>query len=172
MENIATSLADTLNRAVVAYNDGNLFEAERLCRFIIAANPDLLDGLLLLANTQIRLGRGNEALATYNRALRLRPNDAVAINNRGVVLQQLQRFEEGLASYERAIALKPDFVDALYNRGATLQALRRFEDALGSYNRALALRPEHAAALHNRGIILHELKRFEDALASYQQALA
>jgi hypothetical protein len=59
-----SGLAEALNHAVAAYNDGHLFEAER---------TDLLDGLLLLASIQIRLGRANDVLTTYDRALRLRP---------------------------------------------------------------------------------------------------
>src|SRR5271166_6373384 len=171
MESITTAPAETLNHAVTAYNDGKLVEAERLCHSIIAARPDFFDALLLLANVQIRLARRKDAIATYERVLALRPDDAVVLNNRGVVLQHSHQFDQALASYERAIALRPDFSDALYNRGAILQELKRFEHALASYDQALVIRPDHVAALHNRGIVLHALKRFDDALASYEQAL-
>jgi protein O-GlcNAc transferase len=172
MTSAAIPPPEVLRRAVEAYNDGKFSEAERLCQAVTAAKPDFFDGLLLLANIQLRLGRGKEALASYDRAVALRPDDAVVLNNRGVILQELKRFDEALASYERAIALRPDFADALYNRGAILQELKRLEDALASYDQVLAIRTDHAAALHNRGIILHALKRFEDALASFEQALA
>ena len=51
----------------------------------------------------MRLG---EALASYNRAIALKPGYAEAYDNRGVMLAELMRLDEALASYERAIALK------------------------------------------------------------------
>jgi predicted O-linked N-acetylglucosamine transferase (SPINDLY family) len=60
----------------------------------------------------MRLG---EALASYNRAIALKPGYAEAYDNRGVMLAELMRLDEALASYERAIALKPDFAEAHSN---------------------------------------------------------
>jgi tetratricopeptide (TPR) repeat protein len=97
--------------------------------------------------------RAVSALASYERALALRPDGAETLCNRGN-LRELTRFEEALASYERALSLRPDYVEALSNRGNTLRELRRFEEALASYERVLALRPDYVEALNNRGIAL------------------
>jgi tetratricopeptide (TPR) repeat protein len=172
MTGAAFTPSDAIRRAVRAYNNGNLAEAERLCHTALTAKPDFLDGLRLLAYVQTRLERPSDALATYNRVLVARPNDAALFNNRGAILQALKRFDEALASYEQAIALKPDYADAFYNRGVVLQGLKRCEDALASYEKALAAQPSHAAALNNRGAVLRKLKRFEEALASYERLLA
>ena len=57
----------------------------------------------------MKLKRPAEALASYDRAIALKPDYAEAHNNRGNALRDLKRPEEALASYDRAIALKPDF---------------------------------------------------------------
>ena len=111
-------------------------------------------------------------MASYDRALGIRPDFAEAHANRGSALHALKRFEEALASYDRALALRPDYAEARYNRGNVLHALKRFEEALADYEHALALRPDYVEALANRGVTLHELKRFEEALASHDRALA
>ena len=49
------------------------------------------------------LKRFEEALASYDRALKLRPDYADALSNRGVTLHELKRFGEALASYDRAL---------------------------------------------------------------------
>jgi predicted O-linked N-acetylglucosamine transferase (SPINDLY family) len=165
------SASEAFRRAVAAYRDDKLSEAERLCRAIIAVKPDFIDALRLLANVQMRLGRANDALAIFDRALEVHANDAVVFNNRGTILQKLKRFDEALASYEQAIALRPDYADALYNRGVLFHELKRFDKALASYEQALALRPNYAEALNNRGNALWEVKRFGEALASYEEAL-
>ena len=123
-------------------------------------------------SVQLKLQHPEEALASFDRALAIKPDYAEAFNNRGNVLGELKRFEEALTSYDRALALKPDYAEALNNRGKVLQTHRHYEEALASYDRALALKPDYAGTLNNRGNVLLALKRHEEALASYDRALA
>ena len=64
----------------------------------------------------------DEALASYDRALAVRPDDAEVLFNRGTVLRELNRLDEALASYDRALALQPNFTEVHWN-AATLQLL-------------------------------------------------
>ena len=59
------------------------------------------------------LKRLEEALASYDKALALKPDFAEAYNNRGNALKELKRLDEALASYDRALAIKPDYAGAL-----------------------------------------------------------
>ena len=52
--------------------------------------------------------RYEEALADMNEALRLAPEDGVAMNNRGVILRELGRIDEAKQDFLRATALAPD----------------------------------------------------------------
>jgi len=135
------------------------------------AAPDDAETLLHQGNSLKELKRFEEALASYDRALTVRPEYAEALCNRGLILHELKRFEEALASYDRALTLRPEFTEAIFNRGNTLKQLRRFEEALASYDRALTLKPDSAEVLCNRGLILCELKRFEEAIVSFNRAL-
>lgn len=117
------------------------------------------------------LGRSEEALASYEKALTLAPGNVEATYNRGHVLERLKRYDEALASYDLAIAAHPTLAEAYANRGNALRELKRFPEALASYERALELRPDLVEAHSNRGMILHELKRLDEALPSYDRAL-
>jgi tetratricopeptide (TPR) repeat protein len=86
-------------------------------------------------------GVSRRALESYDAALRRRPDFVHALNNRGISLHALKRFEEALASYQSALAAHSDFPEALARRGAVLHELGRFEEALAGYDRALARRP-------------------------------
>jgi tetratricopeptide (TPR) repeat protein len=163
--------SSAFSSALSAYKAGKFVEAERICQQTINNEPNLLDVLFLLAIVQSSLGKQHTALASYDRALKLRPDYAEALSNRGNILHELKRFEEALASYDRAVELRPDYAQALFNRGNTLHELKRFEEALASHDRAVELRPDYAEGLFNRGNALHELKRFEEALASYDRTL-
>ncbi|MEH1768995.1 MAG: CHAT domain-containing protein, partial [Nostoc sp.] len=118
-----------------------------------------------------KLGRFEEAIASYDRAIEIKPDDDLAWYNRGVVLDNLGRFEEAIASYDRAIEIKPDNDSAWINRGSTLDKLGRFEEASASYDRAIEIKPDNDSAWYNRGITLDKLGRFEEAIASFDNAL-
>jgi tetratricopeptide (TPR) repeat protein len=125
-----------------------------------------------LGNALANLGRAAEALASYDRAIKLKPDHADAHSNRGNVLLGLKRPQDALASYDRAIGLRPDYAEAHRNRGSALRDLKRPNEALASYDRAIALKPDYADAHHNRGIALRDLHRAGEALVSYDRALA
>ena len=164
--------AQALNRAFLAYNAGNFIEAEQLCQEIIITNHDLFDALYLLAVVQSKLGKNDAALATFDRALYVRPGIAEAHFDRGNVLKDLRRYDEALASYDRALALRPDFARAHTNRGSILHELRRYDEALASHDRAVSVRPDFAQAHFNRANTLQALNRYDEALASFDRSLA
>ena len=166
------TLPQALNRARSAYNAGKFIEAEKIWHQIIAAKPDIFDALHLLAVVQVSLGKNDLALASYDRALAIRADDGVTLNNRGNALQALKRYDEALASYDRALSVLPDDAVVLNNRGVTLHELKRYDEALASYDQALAVRLDYAETLNNRGNALMELKRHEEALASYDRSLS
>jgi len=116
-------------------------------------------------------GRHEEALAAFDKALALKPDNAFAWNNRGSTLRNLGRYEEALAAFDKALALKPDNAFAWNNRGSTLRNLGRYEEALAANDNALALKPDHASAWNNRGNTLNDLGRYEEALAACDKAL-
>jgi protein O-GlcNAc transferase len=169
--NIATRVQVMLSEAIALHQTGRLEEAEEIYYQILAIQPDHFDSLHFLGVISSQRGNHVEAVSQIDFALRQNPNSVFALNNRGIALYELKRFDEALASYDRALTLMPDYSQALSNRGNSLTKLKRFEQALASYDHALRLRPDNAELLSNRGTALYELKRFEEALASYDQAL-
>jgi tetratricopeptide (TPR) repeat protein len=116
--------------------------------------------------------RHEEAVKSYDRALALKPDDALAWHWRGIALRELGRNEEALESYDRALALEPDDYPAWGNRGIALGSLGRHAEALESYDRALALEPDENQPWYDRGNALGSLGRHAEALESYDRALA
>jgi tetratricopeptide (TPR) repeat protein len=148
-----------------------LADAETIYARILTVQPDHFDCLHLLGVISHQRGHHAEAVQRIDVALKRNPNNILALNNRGIALNALERFAEALASYDRVLAVRADHAEALSNRGVALHALKRFAEALASYDRALAARPDYVEALLNRGNTLKDLKRFADALASYERAL-
>ena len=81
----------------------------------------------------------SEALAAYEQAIRLDPNDAVAFATKGYALYELKRFEEALAACEQAIRLDPNYAVAYQNKGKALNGLNREEEAQWAKEKASQL---------------------------------
>ena len=73
------------------------------------------------------LGRLEEALRDFDRAVSLKPEDSAAYYNRAHCLGQMKRNEEALAACERSLALEPNFLWALNLRSGLLRAKGDFE---------------------------------------------
>ncbi|MDB9512327.1 tetratricopeptide repeat protein [Kamptonema animale CS-326] len=122
-------------------------------------------------NEQYERGDFEGAIASYNKAIEIKPDKHVTWNNRGVALFNLGRNEEAIASLDKAIEFKPDDYDAWYNRGNMLGHLGRFEDAIASLDKAIEFKPDKHQAWNSRGNALRHLGRFEDAIASCDKAI-
>ncbi|WP_304167611.1 tetratricopeptide repeat-containing glycosyltransferase family protein [Phenylobacterium aquaticum] len=146
---------------------GRLAEAEVQVDGVIRRAPR--DGRAHRLKGLIRQQAGDAAaaLASFDKALALNPDDPVTWSGRGVALQALSRPLDALESFDRALALKPDAGLTLYNRGQTLAALRRYGPALESYDRALALQPGLDDARFRRGLIALLLGRFDEGWRDY-----
>ena len=61
-------------------------------------------------NVLLDLNRPADALASYDRAIALKPDHAKAHSNRAMALTNLGRHVEALAAYDKAFALEPDMI--------------------------------------------------------------
>ena len=170
--NARPNTAQALQRAAERHRQGQLDEAERLYRAILATQPNHFEVLYRLGTLHYQQGRYPEALRYVGAALKVNPKEPAAWSNLGFVQASLGDSENALVSYDRALALKPHSAEAHNNRGNVLVDLKRIEEALASYDKALALKPGYADALNNRGSALRELRRPAEALVHFDKALA
>jgi len=92
------------------------------------------------ASSLFELGRFEEALALFERAIQLDPTDVYSYYNKGLAFQQLGRLVEALAAFEQAIQLDPADAQAYQNEGDVLQQLGRVTEAEQAYRKARELR--------------------------------
>ena len=117
------------------------------------------------------LGRDQEALESFDQAIRLNPEDSAPYHNRGYALERLGRDQEALESYDQAIRLNPEDSAPYHNRGNALGNLGRDREALESYDQAIRLNPEFAGSHFCRGLTLAGLGRDQEAIESFDQAI-
>jgi len=126
----------------------------------------------LRGNYYYNQGKYSEALATYNWALEIEPNDPDALHNRGSIYNDLERYEEALADFNRSLELRPDNHPAtLNNRGITYMGLERHEEALADLNRSLELRPDNPRTFYNLACLFSLWGKTDEALDYLEKAI-
>ena len=69
------------------------------------------------------LGRHQDAIRDYNRALSIDPENANAYYNRGIAYDDLGRYQDAIRSYNTALSIDPDYANAYINRGIAKEQL-------------------------------------------------
>ena len=115
--------------------------------------------------------KNKKAILAYDQVIRLKPDDAKAYNNRGIVKRALGLHEAALADYDQAIRLKPDDAAAYNNRGIEKSTLSRHEDAITDYDQAIRLKPDDAEVYYNRGNAKSILGQPNAAIVDFNQAI-
>ena len=95
--------------------------------------------------------RYDDALAAFDLAIALNPEQAWFHSDRGNTLRDLQRYDDALAAFDQAIALDPEQAWFHDFRGMTLRDLERYDYALAAFDLAIALNPEQVWFHSDRG---------------------
>jgi CelD/BcsL family acetyltransferase involved in cellulose biosynthesis len=147
-----------LEMAFGLHRAGDLTEAERQYRAVLADNPNSYDAAHQLGILFLQRGEAKAAEAEIRRALEIRPEAASAHCNYGNVLAAVRNFEGAIAAYDQAVDLEPRHAIAFNNRGNALRRAGRLDEALSSYERAIALQPTYRQALDNRLALLSQME--------------
>lgn len=114
----------------------------------------------------------DRALADYDQALRILPDDPDFLVNRGHALMEARRVEDAIADYDRALRSKPRFVAALDGRCYAQAIVGRLDAAVRDCDRALALAPDDPLLREARGFVALKAGDWSRAVAYYDAALA
>ncbi len=126
----------------------------------------------LLREGAARHARGDVVMAErlYRRVLKLRPDDANALNLLGVAARQRGDLPTALALSAQALARQPQSPVFLANRGGTLAEAGRLAEAAEALRAALAIRPADPVAQRNLGQVLCALGDAPAAIAPLRRA--
>ncbi len=157
---LAASLAGKLDEARERFDEG------------VAADP--LSGELWLNRgvTLQQLSRGEEALASYQRAEELLGPTAMVTRGQVACLIALGRTDDALRCHDRELERGPANPDALRAKARTLVQMGRGADALPLYQRLVARAPANPELLAERAEALAAAGRTVEASFAYDAALA
>ena len=126
----------------------------------------------LIGASAAQVGKLDEAVFAFKRAILIKPDYADAYYNMGNALKEQGKLTEAIKAYNSALSNKPDYAEAYVNMGNALTDQKKLEKGIELYNKALSLMPDNAEAYNNKGAALYELERLEEAIEAYKNALS
>jgi tetratricopeptide (TPR) repeat protein len=129
------------------------------------------DYLSTLGAALSALGRRDEAIQAFDKAVQLKPDESGLWRQMGAALVDAERTGDALLCFQHALALDPGDGESAYRAGALLRESGRFDEALACFDRSARLRPDHAPTFAKRGSVRGSLKRYEQAIDDYEVAI-
>ena len=105
------------------------------------------------------LGRYDEAITCYDKAIELKPDFDLAHRDKGLALANLGRYDDAIKCCDKAIELKPDFDFAHSSKGLALYKLGRHDEAIKCFDKAIELKPDDDSAHSLKRLALEKLGR-------------
>ena len=151
---------------LIAKNNKEYQSAFELLSQAININPNNAAVHFNLANTLKELNKINDAIASYDKAIDIKP-DYEIYSLRGLALYQLEKYDEAISSYDESIKLKPDPI-AYCNRGLAFIELRKIKEGIADYDKAIQMNSNFIQVKHNRALALKILGKTQDCIEAFK----
>lgn len=161
---------DVMTRLASTYEDTGKIELavkEYKSALRVKASPEIY---LDLGNIHYKLRQYEEAISTYQKALRMDPDQVQVYNNLGLAFERKGEPQEAAACYEKAIQLDSRFLLPYINLGAFYRSAGKYDMARKQYLQVLQIQPGCLDALLNLGILYDlYLADPQEAITNYQR---
>lgn len=169
---LAAMIIIPLVLAVISFNRGHTWKvSDSLWGDVALKSPQKARGLSSFGAAVFKLGRIDEAIALYERAVVLKDDYAMGHYNLGLGYEAKGRLTEAVEEFKEAISLRDGYAKAFNALGSVYVKLKREREAIESYEEAVRLWPTYPKANYNLGTRYGEADRFEEAVRHLHVAI-
>jgi len=130
--------------------------------------PNAWNNLGLIA---AREGHTEEAIAHFQQALQLSPDNPIALDNLGNAFRQKKDWGKAAEAFQHTLAINSTDSEANFGLGMVYAQTDDNERAEEYLNRALKARPSYPEGLNNLGILYLRTHRRDQAVAKFQECI-
>lgn len=166
----AQPLPDAIGAAFGLLQADRVPEAVAAFEAAVREFPDLVEARLGLAIAQRRAGNDTAAWDAYQAALRLDPDNVLALETVGLLGTFRPEWQaQGITALNRLLTLQPDNLEARINRGRLLGFQQRFAEALADLEQVRQAEPANLDALLATAEIRSYAGEHQAALSLFEQ---
>lgn len=108
-------------------------------------------------------GLYEEAIEVYTKVIAIRPDAAIAYNQRGICYYSQGQVDTAISNFQKAIELEPDYSLAYNNLGTAYFAKGEIDKAIENISFALEFNDKDVEAYKSRAIAYFNKKEYEKA---------
>jgi len=123
------------------------------------------------ANIYMDLNKFDSAFLDYKKALVVKPDYYVALDNIGGWFARRNLFDSALIYFNRVVQQKPDYKVVYSNRGLTYMSLKQYELAIRDWQQFLQYEPDAADVINTIGLCYRMLGKNQEALGYINRAI-
>ncbi|MFN6568614.1 tetratricopeptide repeat protein [Dendronalium sp. ChiSLP03b] len=142
---------------------------------VTATRQRTAEDFISLGGAKADKGDYKGAIADYNQALQISPNNPDAHFRRGAAYNELKDYPAALKNFEQVIRLSPKNAIAYAYRGFVRAQLKDYQGALADGNKAISLNdtnsPNSALGYAVRGSANFALEDYKQAIADFDQLI-
>jgi Flp pilus assembly protein TadD len=116
-------------------------------------------------------GETDRAIADFDQAIKINPQDARFYNSRGIAWRMKNDLDRAIADHDTAIQLDPKRAIFYSERGIDFRQKGELDRAIAEHTRAIGIDPKLAFAYNNRGFAWRQKGDLDRAIADYDQAI-
>ncbi len=121
----------------------------------------------------------NNALNSFNEAIKIDPKNATAHYYLGVCFEKQGNNDGALQKYNKAIQLKSDYIEAIYSKGNLQYNLKQYDPAITTLNKIVQLYTEKKLApnqllgttYYNIAMSYSYLNSIDNAIVNFKKAI-
>ncbi len=137
----------------------------------LAGVPKPAADLYEKASESLRAGDTQKAVEQLQQAVALYPEFSLALNELGVIYQQLGQIDKAVEALRAAVNVAPEVFEIRLNLGLVLLKSKQFSDAEAELRRAIELKDSSTSAHLQRGKVLIQLHQYADAEKELQRII-
>ncbi|MDA8432861.1 MAG: tetratricopeptide repeat protein [Nitrospiraceae bacterium] len=134
-------------------------------------NPDDVDTLYHLADLYDRNNLYPQAIETYEKVVKLKPDMGYAYLKIGTAYDRIDKPAEAVAAFKRAEKHMPNYPVLYNNMGVAYGKMNKLNEEVICLKKAIRLRPTYTAAHFNLGITYLKLKDKKEAKKQYDELM-
>lgn len=164
---------DTLiaTEAIALYYDGNYEESMQLLNSSIGKHPEVAELYFWKGKNHVAQDSLQLALESYSEAIRLDTDNPKYVNNRGLLLFQLQSFDQAEIDLRKALELESTLGIGYNNLGLVYNSRGQYDSAIYFYNRAINNNYKDRNVHYNKAIAFINMAEFDSAKCSLNNVI-
>ncbi|NLX47927.1 MAG: tetratricopeptide repeat protein [Euryarchaeota archaeon] len=144
-------------------------EVVAMCEVQMSIKQDHLPAFQDLGQAQLGMGNVVEAIKTFERGLKIWPDDPVMLESLRESFKRAARDKDVAEISEHMLRLRPNDKSALFDKAVAIDRLGRKEEAIDLYGQVLNIEHDDVDAFLGISVALFSLEKYEEALARAMQ---